>query len=343
MTPQAAADLTAPARADAPAALGERYEAVLGASLTRGEPFALADFPDYANIGDHAIYAGQVAALDAVVGRRASYACTVRNYAPGDLEAHCPEGPILLQGGGNFGDLYPHHQALRLEVLRRHPGRRVVQLPQSIHFSSPEGAEETKRAIGAARDVLMLVRDAPSLEFARAHFDCDARLCPDGAYALRRLTPPGPAEGPVLNLLREDKESTGLGREALAALGPVLDWPVDSRRTRGLVALALDRRVIPRLSGLGAAMALRERLYRGSAWRMVTEGARILSRGERVVSDRLHAHILSSLLRKPHIVLDNSYGKINRYIDAWGDDGLACVAATPAEAVALLGSAPHTT
>jgi pyruvyl transferase EpsO len=36
-----------------------------------------------------------------------------------------------------------------------------------------------------------------------------------------------------------------------------------------------------------------------------------------VITDRLHAHILSLLLGIPHAVLDNSYGKVGRFLAAW--------------------------
>jgi exopolysaccharide biosynthesis predicted pyruvyltransferase EpsI len=36
------------------------------------------------------------------------------------------------------------------------------------------------------------------------------------------------------------------------------------------------------------------------------------------VASIMNAHFLSSLMRKPHISLDNYYGKIARYTDAWG-------------------------
>jgi pyruvyl transferase EpsO len=36
-----------------------------------------------------------------------------------------------------------------------------------------------------------------------------------------------------------------------------------------------------------------------------------------VVTDRLHAHLLALLLGIPHVVLDNSYGKLHHFIAAW--------------------------
>jgi pyruvyl transferase EpsO len=43
----------------------------------------------------------------------------------------------------------------------------------------------------------------------------------------------------------------------------------------------------------------------------------LLSAGRVVVTDRLHAHLLSLLLAIPHAVLDNTYGKLGRFLDAW--------------------------
>jgi pyruvyl transferase EpsO len=40
-----------------------------------------------------------------------------------------------------------------------------------------------------------------------------------------------------------------------------------------------------------------------------------------VITDRLHGHILCTLLGIPHCVIDNSYGKIGGFADAWGTFG----------------------
>ena len=37
----------------------------------------------------------------------------------------------------------------------------------------------------------------------------------------------------------------------------------------------------------------------------------LLSRGRIVVTDRLHAHVMCVLLGIPHVLLDNSYGKVS--------------------------------
>jgi pyruvyl transferase EpsO len=50
-------------------------------------------------------------------------------------------------------------------------------------------------------------------------------------------------------------------------------------------------------------------------------GIRLLTQGRRVVTDRLHAHILCVLLDMPHAIIDNSYGKLSSFVETWeGND-----------------------
>ena len=73
-------------------------------------------------------------------------------------------------------------------------------------------------------------------------------------------------------------------------------------------------------------MQRREKMYRRQASYRVLHGTRLLSKGGTIVSDRLHAHLIASLMGKPHVCLDNNYGKIARYIAAWGknDQTIQC-------------------
>jgi pyruvyl transferase EpsO len=68
---------------------------------------------------------------------------------------------------------------------------------------------------------------------------------------------------------------------------------------------------------------------RARVWR----GCENLSRGRVVITDRLHGHILCLLLGIPHVVLDNSYGKISAFIETWTrDSALVRLAADPHDA-----------
>jgi len=47
----------------------------------------------------------------------------------------------------------------------------------------------------------------------------------------------------------------------------------------------------------------------------------VLSRGRVVVTDRLHGHILCTLLGIPHVLLDHGYGKVTNFYQTWTKRG----------------------
>jgi pyruvyl transferase EpsO len=79
--------------------------------------------------------------------------------------------------------------------------------------------------------------------------------------------------------------------------------------------------------------SLRLARYDAAAGARVARGCRLLSSGRVVITDRLHAHLLCLLLGIPHGVLDNTYGKLARFLDTWtGEAALVRRFASPDEA-----------
>lgn len=273
-------------------------------------PVALVDYPDHANVGDSAIWLGETAWLRKR-GLTPAYVSTIRAHDHDALAVAMPEGPILLHGGGNFGTLWQTHQDFRLAMLERFPGRPIVQLPQSIFFDHDAAVADSARAIERHGRFTLCVRDEPSLEFARRHFPCETLLVPDMAFAIGRLARQ-PAAADIFCLMRTDHEKAG-SHESLGPPRAITgDWLKDDRG-------ALRRTAIgTRLLGLmDSANAARVRHYERQAWARVRRGIAQLSQGRVVITDRLHGHILSTLLAIPHVALDNSYRKIGNFIDAW--------------------------
>lgn len=296
------------------------FRTVVGSHVEPKQQFALLDIPEYNNIGDSAIYTGELAFFDSHVGHRPN---VVSTWAAdmGWLERQLPsEGPIFLQGGGNFGDLWMNHQRFRHAVLRHFPNRKIVQLPQSIHYRDPAGIAETARLIAAHGNFILLVRDQPSYDLARQHFDCSVELCPDAAMMLWKLDPKVAPQTDLLVLLRNDLEAVrDDAHDWLKSHYPTQDWVDVNVWTLPIRAMWKLVRSLPD-NRLG--MIWREAMYRHQARMRVMAGAQQLAQGRRIVTDRLHMHIISTLIRRPHVVLDNSYGKIGRYIDAFGQDDL---------------------
>ncbi|CAN7728738.1 polysaccharide pyruvyl transferase family protein [Pseudorhodoferax sp. LjRoot39] len=293
------------------AEMQDRIHAVL-APLVGDQPLAVIDFPDIRNVGDSAIWVGEIAYLKNKHHTEPRYASTVWDFSEEELERAVPQGPIFIHGGGNFGDIWLSHQEFRERILQRFKHRRVIQFPQSIHYNDPARVELTARTIAAHKNFVLLVRDQESLEFAQKRFDCEVHLCPDMAFSIGAIQA-GQPDLPVLAMLREDKEKVG-GRD-LSVLGdcPVEDW-ITEPRLPVKMAKVLGR--LSQLSTLDRSM-MRFGKLNAAANQRLGRGTRQLSRARAIVTDRLHVHIISTLMGLPHAVLDNSYGKITRFMEAF--------------------------
>ena len=298
---------------------------------------ALVDFPDHSNVGDSAIWLGAVSWL-ADAGLRIGYRCDPETYNPDHLERFAPTGPIFINGGGNLGDVWRRHQRLREAVITDFRDRPIVQLPQTLHFQRAENLAAARQLFDAHPNLTLLVRDCLSLKLVRSEFRAKSGLCPDMAFYIGQLDRVVQPDVDILWLRREDRETSG-------ASGPVpsdvlaCDWLDDRvptlRRARNVLR-PLAAREPGRLFVLARALAA---AYDQQARQRLRAGCNLLSRGRVVITDRLHAHILCLLLRIPHVLLDNSYGKVRRVHETWtaGASGVRW-AASPSEAIAVARS-----
>lgn len=293
---------------------------------TPNRDYVVLDYPDYSNVGDSAIYLGELELLYKVFDRGPSFVCSKRTFH-GQVGGPPGDRVIFLQGGGNFGDLWPSHQSFREMVIERFPNHRIVQLPQSIHFNREENLAECARMIESHRDFTLFVRDQESYELAHANFSCETRLCPDAALALGALERPTKPDIPVLCMMRLDQEGTfsEAQTQEIAKLGPVEDWLEDTPGMRSVGERLLEKSARKfSFSRPGLDRRLTQVFDRWAAARLA-RGISQLSRAEFVVTDRLHVHVLCSLMGISHAVFDNSYGKITRFIEAWPGDGIGTV------------------
>jgi exopolysaccharide biosynthesis predicted pyruvyltransferase EpsI len=301
----------------------------LSRELEPGQRYALVDHPDHDNIGDSAIWVGEIRLFRDLGVGRPIYAASHNNFDAEALRRAAPDGPIFIHGGGNFGDLYPEFHAFKLSILRDFPGRRIVQLPQSLHFRDPDAIARTAAAIRAHGDFRLMVRDHQSLAFAQSNFDCEVSLAPDAAFGLGPLQRAAPLSIPVLQFRRRDQESA-----ADPVLGAV-DWPAED--PEAMQALRWPSRLESLAAGVWGRNARQVLGLNRLADHRLARGVALLSQAEAVVCDRLHVHILCVLLGLPHVFLDNSTGKIGAYHAAWTSDcAVGRPAADAAEALRLL-------
>jgi exopolysaccharide biosynthesis predicted pyruvyltransferase EpsI len=280
--------------------------------------FTLLDFPNYSNVGDSLIWLGELKFFSDYFNRLPSYVSTLDGFDPHKMAGSVPTGPIYLSGGGNFGDIWPRFQVFRERLLADFPGRRIVQLPQTVKFGSRENLLRTREVIKQHSNFALLVRDRASLDVAVNELDCEVHLCPDMAFCLGSLETPVRPIYDAIYLLRTDKERLigDIHPTHLAGTRSIVcDWLQEDRPTQIMRSFMLLTRVqLQRLLGATDPVG---RVYREFSRAQVQRGITLLAGAKTVVTDRLHGHILSVLLGIPHAVVDNSYGKLSSFVKAW--------------------------
>jgi exopolysaccharide biosynthesis predicted pyruvyltransferase EpsI len=296
------------------ATLQRATEEVVRPLISPNEPVALLDFPSYANVGDSAIWLGELSWL-----RRWQkvpvYTCDILTYNPLTLARRIGRGTILLSGGGNFGDLYEHHQRFRESVVAAFPHNRIVQLAQTVCFRSQGALARARAVFNAHPDVIILVRDQRSLDVVSNSFQARAALCPDLAFGLGALTRAPARRSGEIRLLRRDLESAAPG---VSEDGSV-DWGESD--PAGVAAWLNSRlRYLYGRHPRALIAGLLARLYARLAQDRLQRGLQLLTTGETVLTDRLHAHILCVLLGIPHVLRADRFGKVSDFVNTWTRD-----------------------
>lgn len=291
--------------------------------VPRGSRVALLDYPFHSNVGDCLIWLGELVYL-----RERN--CTIKfvssllNHRDTDLDAIASDiDIILLHGGGNFGTIWPQFQVFREHILGRYANTKIIQLPQSVYYADPLDVVKTAEVVMRHPNAHIMVRDRASLDLLQQHISpTRVTLCPDSAFMLGDLSKlsVAPPKAKFMLLSRTDKErqTSGLcARIQTETSQSVIeeDWLDEWQREKWflrferLVRGAYSRGWLPQY-----AMQL---VWRQLAIERMRRGIRILSRGQFVVTDRLHAHILSILLGKKHIIFDNNNKKLSGFYKEW--------------------------
>jgi exopolysaccharide biosynthesis predicted pyruvyltransferase EpsI len=266
------------------------------------------DFPDYANVGDSAIAMGQARYWrDSGMQVKATYtAFTLRN------SVYKSTIPVLINGGGNLGGLYPRLSEHRYRLAERlNPNTMLIQAPQSVHFPHAADRDEFLKRMSRRVNLRIAVRDHLSQSLLVDHAR-EVILSPDAVHLLGHIQAPRPERAYTV-LARTDAESAQSTRHDEWA-----DWiREDSWWIRN------TRRVRQRTSHLPCGTLAAHRSnewWMAHAKRRLDFGVRALAAGETVVTDRLHAVLMALQMGRRVIAADNNNGKIRTYAETWFGD-----------------------
>lgn len=293
------------------------------ASFISGD-YVLWDVPYYSNIGDILIWEGERFFL-----RDCGRSCLGQASKETCCFPHLPSGTvILLQGGGNFGDLWRGHQEFRLEVVRRYKEHRIVVFPQSVYYQSEDRLKLEVEEMARHPDLILCARDRTSYALLKENFKNRVLLVPDMAFYvpmdyLKRYC--CREENETLFLKRGDKElATDFFCPESAECH---DWPSIEKRMLKMFlfekVLSLNQQV--KKWGLGYIYRCNSGAIDWYAQHflrpdLIKIGVKFVSRYRYVYTTRLHGMILSVLLGKNCMFFDNSYGKNSAFYETWLND-----------------------
>ncbi|GMH34156.1 hypothetical protein BSKO_01990 [Bryopsis sp. KO-2023] len=281
---------------------------------------ALVDVALHENLGDDILWRGPIK-LAADFGQSIDYICVnsqrswkgaAKNFPSCTVEKTVQVvkdgGLVMFHGGGNWGDLYRFVQTKRLAFLVKLTAAlkdrnvKVLSLPQSIHYKA--GSQHLAKDDAVLNSLppnyfTLFLRQQDSYEIAKRHYKTiDAKLSPDIAFILGPTRPIGQPQYDILVLVRqdgeirpEDKKIGGIVAQKAKAANVthrIQDWWYKPHPGEFSIAT------------VGAFSEVR-----------TAEAIKIISQGKIVITNRLHATIVATLLGKTLFWVDTVQKKVS--------------------------------
>ena len=268
----------------------------------------LFDVAAFENKGDPAITAGEVYLIRRL-GIRIIFYCNCYDCQNTKLQEYAlniskqyskDELVILFHGGGNLVG-YAFHNYLRGTLFSKFKGFKLVIFPQSVwvpdHKYSGAVFEYCRKTYCCNPDLTMMMRDKLSFEIAQKYWNNGTNLVlvPDMAFQIGAVSRFMSPSYDIIWLKRSDTES-----------------PTYSNKTR----MSTNNATVL-VSDWWGWISSRGTTTMENAFVIANNGLVFLQRGRVVITDRLHGHILTTLLNIPHVIIDNQYKKLSSYYNTW--------------------------
>ena len=280
--------------------------------------YILLDIPYYSNPGDTLIWEGTEQLL-----KNCPHKCLIKTAEECfDFPRLKKQTVILLQGGGNWGDLWSRHQEFRMRVIENYKDNKIIVLPQSIHYENLNNWDTDVLKLKQHDNLHICVRDIPSFELLKSANLKYTYLLPDMAFCIQQnslLKFVEPCCGKKLLVMRHDSESPKYDKLKIDINNPMLDvcdWP--TMESYDHVQLYFYRIYNRRKYGLHVLTDFyADKILRTH---IVKTAVKFISKYEYIYTTRLHVAILSVLLNKSFTLIDNSYGKNFNLYKTWLTD-----------------------
>ena len=293
-----------------------------------GKKVALLGLPGHGNIGDTYISLGEFSLLKEI-GVKCIYKKLLVDDA-NKLPSLPEDCTILMQGGGDFGDIWRGIQEARLTAIRKYKNHRIIIFPQTVFYLDLNNLKQDARLLEDCPDLIICARDKKSYEILSGSFKNKILLVPDMAffipvkYLRKFMAFPSKKS---LYLKRIDKELNNCNYTIENISQDIKDWPT-AQNSQFIIRLFF------RFVGITDAFYLRKMFSVSEFIRKLSlfylqwilypyiakTGVQFLSAYNVITVTRMHAAILAVLLNKPVNLVNNSYGKNKNFYDSWLTD-----------------------
>ena len=294
----------------------EYFKTIIREKLTPliDNDYYLVDAPFYHNIGDLLIWEGESEFLKTIPHRCLGIS-TMITYNKNSIRND--DTIILLQGGGNFGDIWRGFQEFRLKIINEYPNNKIIIFPQTIYYNDKKQLIEDAKIMERHKNLTICARDLKSYSLLKEHFKNNILLIPDMAFFIshnfinRYIVE---EQNKCLYLKRNDRENKNNSLK-INSQYPVTtsDWPTMENRDLTQIGLRVIR--IFKCNKLINWYLCN--IYKNN---LIKKGIAFISSFKEIYTTRLHVAILSILLNKEFNFLDNIYGKNRNFYDTWLSD-----------------------
>lgn len=293
----------------------------------KGRKVIIVDAPYYKNIGDVLIWEGELQFMNSIG------ATILGSYSRHTFNFHSldPQTIILFNGGGNLGDIYPEHMLFLRKIISKYPDNKIIIFPQTVYYKNENTLSKELFFLSKHKHIIFCTRDFRSYNTVSRFLGIQRTLClPDMAFCIDitkfinfDLTP---CKG-TLNILRTDCEKNKLNFNNIINCTQqrddlTQDWPTFTTKfdKSYFYNTIYDRlyRYLPFKNFIGPLWD--KYAYKHFRLNMINVGIKFISSFYTVRSERLHGAILSILLGKQVLIIDNSYGKNKDFYNTWLKD-----------------------
>lgn len=249
--------------------------------------------PEYGNLGDQLIALAEIELLKDYYGNDRIVEITenVIRYDFKYLKKHIKLDSLLIfQGGGNISDVWMDQEKLREKMINAYPFNKSIIMPQTVYITNKVNEEPILKKY-CNINITVCAREKNTYKMLLERDNCNVILCPDIALYL----------WDYCKMYRENTDKSGIGicvrKDAESC--KYIDVEV---LCSNILNMGLDCEQFSTVKN--------EYILASQRDEEVNKMLSYISSKKLIITDRLHAMIMSYLTGTPCIALANSNGKV---------------------------------